>query len=139
MPSVYTNDVDLYCTHADLIDELGGSERQLRKLLPPEPNDPDDPTKAIRQQALRDVLKTLSRRTPPILEPDITVPAELKDAVVYGTLYRLYRAAATTPDDMNAKLATDFETKFNAELAGLRLTIDDGASVDVASIAIFRR
>lgn len=138
MPSITTNDVNVYCTHGDLVDEIG-SERKLLKLLPAEPNDPDDPTLPLRAQALRDVLKTLARRTPPILESQLTVPGELKDAVCLGTLMRLYRNAMTTEGDANGVLFKHFEKLFNAEIAGLRLTIDDAAAVDTLSIAVFRR
>ncbi len=138
MPSADIGDIDIYCTHSDLIDELG-SERKLRKILPAEPNNTDDPTATLREQALRDVLKALARRTPPILQAQLTVPSELKDAIVYSTLMRLYRGGITSDGDVNSIMWKHYRDAFSAELQGMRLTVEDTASVDVFSIPIFRR
>lgn len=137
MPSAYTNDPNVYATHGDLADEVG-SARALANLCSPEA-DPADPTLLVRSQAVRDVFKSLSRRTPPIAESMITDPTQIKDAVVYGALMRLYRAAMTTPEDTNAKLFKHYSDKFNEEIGGFRLTVNDGARVDVGGVPVFRR
>jgi len=135
MPSAYTNDIDLYCTHGDLADEVGGA-RKLAKLIPPD--DVDDATSLVRTQALRDVYKALKRRTPPVFESQITDPSELKDAVAYGALMRLYRSAMTTPDDVNASLFREYRGHFETEILSMRLTLEDSSSVDVGGIRIWR-
>lgn len=139
MPSTPTNDVDLYCTHSDLVDELG-SARKLAKLVPPDsPSEPEsaDLTKPVREQSLRDVLKALRRKTPPILEAQISDPTQIKDAIAYGALMRLYRAAMTGPDDVNAELFRHFKKRFESELGGLNLTVDNGA-VAPTSVKVWR-
>lgn len=137
MPTLYTNDVDLYCTHDELVGEVGG-DRKLRKLVPPDAEE-QDPTRDVREQALRDVMKVLRRRSPPVHESQITIPAELKDAVAYGALMRLYRAAMTTPDDVNAALYRDYKKKFEDEVGNLRLSVDGTTTVDIGPVTVFRR
>lgn len=143
MPSAPTNDVDLYATHSDLVDELGGSARKLRGLLPPDETaatiETGEATELVRTQALRDVLKSLARRTPPILESQLSDPTQIKDAVVYGSLMRLYRAAMTTPDDVNATLCREFKKRYEEEMGNLRLSINNASAVDVGPTTIFRR
>jgi hypothetical protein len=138
MPTMTHGDIDLVCTHADLIDELG-SERALRQILPVEPDNAEDPTKTIREQAYRDVLRSLLKRTPPILESQLSDIVELKSAVVFGTLLRLYRSSMSNPDDLFGTLWKEYESKFRSEVTHLRVTVDGVASVDVASISMFRR
>lgn len=134
MPSDITADVDLYCTHSDLADELGGS-RKLARLVPP---DATDATELVRAQALRDVLKALARRTPPITEAMISDPTELKDAVALGALMRLYRAAITAEGDVHDVLYRDFRRRFEAEVQGLTVTIS-GSVRATNAVTVFRR
>lgn len=136
MPSKTTNDVNLYCTHSDLADELGGA-RKLRLLQPPDA-DQEDPTLLVREQALRDVLKSLARRTPPILETQLSDFTELKDAVCYGALMRLYRAAITADGDVHSALYNAFKKRFSEELQGLRVSVNSSNSVDTAGTSVWR-
>lgn len=133
MPTETTNDIELYCTHADLIDELGGGARKLARLL-----GPDADSTIVREQSLRDLLKALRRRTPPITESMLTDPTQLKDAVALGTLMRLYRAAITAENDVHDLLYRDFKKRFEAEVAGIQVTVSDGVRAYNA-VAVMRR
>jgi hypothetical protein len=137
VPNPVTVDIDLYCTHAELADEVGGA-RKLAKLVPPDA-DATDPTLLVRQQSLRDVLKSLKRRTPPIIESQIGTKSELKDAVAYGALMRLYRAAMTIDTDVHAVLWKEYKNKFSAEINSLRITVEGSNTVDVPATTVFRR
>lgn len=130
--------IDLYATHADLVREVG-SERRLRALLPAVPDVLTDPTRGARQAALRDIFKSLARRTPPVYESDISIPGELTDAVVYGTLMRLYFGATTVKEDTNWLHYEEYKSKFESEVTNLRITVSDAASLDTFSIPMFRR
>jgi hypothetical protein len=134
MPSNVTLDVDLYCTHQDLQDELG-SARALVRIT--SPDDPD--TALVRAQALRDVVKFLERRTPPIVEGQLSDLTELKDVVCYGALARLYRNAMTEDGDVYSVLWREFDDKFASELGSLRLTLEGTVSADVPPTTVFRR
>lgn len=136
MPNPVTQDPDTYCTHEELADETGGA-RSLAKLIPPDA-DPDNHTELVRAQAVRDVFKALSRRTPPIIEAQISNATELKDAVCYGALMRLYRAAMTREDDKFAILYREYKGKFGAEIQGLRIS-SGGSIIDGGSVTVFRR
>lgn len=131
-------DVNIYATHQDLVDELGGSERKLRQLLPPDA-DPSDPSKAVREGAARDTFKALGRRTPPITPGMVAVPSELRDAVVYGALARLYRGAITVDGDANSLLWRDYQRRFDGEVSGVRLSITGGPSTFPMSMPMIRR
>lgn len=137
MPNLVTQSADTYCTHDELADELGGA-RKLAKLIPPDA-DVDDPTLLVRAQAVRDVMKSLKRRTPPIFETQLTDPTDIKDAVAYGALMRLYRAAMTTDTDVHAILYRDYKKKFAAELQGLRLSVEGSNTIDANAVTVWRR
>ena len=131
-------DVNIYATHANVANEVGG-ERALRKIIPAVPDDANDPTKGYREAAAADVLKALSRRVPPVFESMLSVPSELKDVVVYGTLMRLYKQAITTDGDRWSVLFREEKKRYESELAGLVLTISSAASIGPTSIPVFRR
>lgn len=113
-----TLSVDLVCTHADLGDHVGLAN--LENALPAEWGGSSAPARA---GALRDVLKSLARRTPPILEGDLQDPTELRDAVAYGALERIYRSAMTTPDSVWATQRKVFDERFKAEVLSLQVTV----------------
>ena len=127
-------DVSTIVTHADIVRELG-SERELRNVLTPDPSDPTDPTKPLRIEAYRDVLKALERRTPPITESMLTSLDDLKDAIRYGTLARLYRLAITADGDAFSVQWKHWQREFNAEVNGLRVKVTDG-DVDAGNLFI---
>lgn len=132
MPIDFTIDVEDVCTHAQLAEEIGGAS-ELNKICVG-----GDSTNA-RTLALRDVLKSLGRRVPPVYASDITQPAELREAVIYGALERLYRDAMTSDGDVYAMKRKLYESQFRAEVLGLKLTTGSGSSAVVSSIRISRR
>lgn len=112
-------DVDTVCTHADLGEEVGGVA-SLENVLPA---DWAGSSANARTGALRDVLKALLRRTPPVYSEDIQDPTELRDVVAYGAAERVYRAAMTTPDSVFATQRKIYDERFKAELQGLQVTV----------------
>ncbi len=131
-------DVNVYATHEHVAAEIGG-ERALRKIIPAQPDDSQDPTKGYREAAAMDVLKALGRRVPPVFETMLSVPSELKDVVVYGTLMRLYKQAITADGDRWSLLFREEKKRYESELAGLVLTVSNAASIGPTSIPVFRR
>lgn len=128
-------DVDTIALDADLGNEIGG----LAKLLDILPKDWSGSAKTARQAALDDVLRLLSRRTPPILEGDLTIPAELKTAVVYGALERVYRRAITESGDVHDVQRKIYEKKYGAELMSVTPTVSGSSRGNPYSIAFHRR
>ncbi len=112
-------DVDSVATHQDLADEVGGAV-ELENVMPSSLAGDSAPT---RQLALRDVLKALGRRTPPVFEEQLQDPTELRDAVVYGALERIYRGAMTTPDSVFAAQQRIYDARFKSEVLGLQVTV----------------
>ncbi len=129
-------DVDDVCTHEQLGDEAGGLE-ELENVLPVSYA---GSSAAPREAALRVVLKACSRRTPPIYEADFLDVTELRDAVAYGALERIYREAMTGADSVYALKRAYFEKKLHAELLGLAPRVQSsGGRATVFSIAMERR
>lgn len=126
-------DVADIVTHKDIVDEMG-SERELRNVLTPDPNNVEDPTKTFRELAYRDVLKALERRTPPVTESMLSNRDDIKDAIRYGTLARLYRQAITSDGDGFSVKWKHWQGQFNAEVIGLRVRTNDG-DVDAGNLS----
>lgn len=116
-----TIDVNEVCTDENLIEEVGGAEALSNLLSRSLGND----STLARRAALNDVLRMLSRRAPPITDADIVDPTELRAAVAYGALTRLYRQAITTSDSVFALHAKTYQTQFDDEVNGLRPTVAD--------------
>lgn len=133
-----TIDVSTFCTNDDLLDELG-SRQELDRLLRAEDATSVDPTLRIREAAYRDVIKSLARRTPPVFESSLSNLDELRDAVVYGTLARLYREAMTNENDVFGSKWKHWQKMFQTEVTHLRVTVASSASVDTLSISLDRR
>lgn len=125
-------DVELVCTEEDLANEIGGA-RALDEILR------DLKSETVRELALRDVLKSLKKRTPPIQSGDIVDPTELKEAVIYGSLARLYRDAMTTADDIYALKMKHFDKKYSSEMSNLSVTVTDHLRGAVRSWSMDRR
>lgn len=128
--SINVNDV---CTDADLIEEIGSPEA-LSNLLA---RSLDNDSTPARRAAMNDVLRMLSRRSPPIRDVDIVDPTELRAAVAYGALTRLYRQAMTTADSVFAVHAKTYSNQFEDEVAGLRPRVADldGESVSASAFS----
>lgn len=123
----FTIDVDDVCTHEQLVEELGVGADVLA-----------EDTATVRTLALRDVLKALGRRSPPIYASDISEPAELREAVIYGALERVFRDAMTAEGDVYAMKRKLYERRFFDEVSGLKLTTS-GGPIAVAGFTVGRR
>jgi hypothetical protein len=133
MPAI---DIELVCTHQHLIDELGSAKR-LNNVLPVELG---GDTTSIREAALEDVLIALGRRRPPVHATDLVHPEELRRAVLYQTLERLFGAAQHLDEGAWGAQRTRYEKRLRAELQGLAPTIRDGMRAPSGiGIAVFRR
>lgn len=118
-------DLESICSDTDLADEVGGPEN-LENLLA---KSQGGSSETARRKALEEVVRALSRRSPPIYESDLTDPTELRAAVSYGALTRLYRQAMTTPDSIFAAHAKTYASQYEDELDGLSPTVGGGDSI----------
>lgn len=128
-------DVDTIATDADLSNEVGGATKLANVI----PADWSGSAKPARTAALEEILLTLSRRTPPIQEADLQIPAELKTAVVLGALERLYRRAMLESGDHFDAQRRIYERRYSAELLNVTPTVSDGGRATTFGIAIHRR
>lgn len=130
-------DVDTVCTHEDLANEIGS----LAALLPLLPRDAAGDSHNVRLLAYSDVVKALARRAPPVHENDLDDPTQLRDAVAYGALARLYRAAVTTndPADIHRAKWSHYQSLQDDEIAGLRPSVGGGSNASTFSIPFGRR
>ena len=128
--SINVNDV---CTDADLIEEIGSPEALSNLLARSLGND----STPARRASMNDVLRMLSRRSPPIRDVDIVDPTELRAAVAYGALTRLYRQSITTADSVFALHSKTYANQFEDEVAGLRPRVADldGESVSASAFS----
>lgn len=113
-------DVETVCTHDQLALELRG---KLERLLPAEYG---GDTSELRSSALSVVLASLAKRTPPIREGDLAVPAELRMAVVYTCAEELYREAITGPDSVHVIQWRHFRDRAANEVNTLMPTLTGG-------------
>lgn len=131
-----TISLESVCTDTDLANEIGGAEN-LENLLA---RSQGGSSELARQAALDDVIRTLRRRSPPIYDSDLSDPTELRAAVTYGALMRLYRQAMTTPDSIFAAHAKTYASQFEDEVDGLSPTVGGGdATASVFSFGTERR
>lgn len=135
MTAMSTIAIDDVCTEADLEQEVGGSA-VLQSLIPSEWS---GSAQKAREDALDDVVRALRRRTPPIREADLADVTELKMAVKFGALERLYRLAMTTSGSVHAEHRRLYSDRFSDEVNGLSPTLTDDTRGAVMSIAFHRR
>ena len=128
-------DVATIVTHKMVADELA-SEKTLRNILPLDPPDLTDPTKHVRTGAYRDVLKMLERRRPAITESMLTNLDDIRDAIIYGTLARLFRAAVTAEGDRHHVQWKHWQGEMSAEIRGLKVAIDNAVDVSATSLSV---
>lgn len=125
--------IDAIATDADLFAEA--SESICARALPAG----ETTYEKYRTQALDDVLAVLRSRRPPIFDTDLSDPSELKRAVVFRSLERLFRNAVTVAGDAWHLRADTYRREYAAELAGLSPTVQGGAIGPARSISIVRR
>jgi hypothetical protein len=117
----------------DVADELGGKDA-LENLTSESLT-----VNAVLSAALSDVLDSLRNRTPSIAENHISTPSELTRVVVLRSCARLYLAAITTGEDVNAVKHKIYQRDYESALASLRPTVSAGLSASGFSIPMHRR
>lgn len=105
-------DVNMIATDLDLANEVGDAARLARAVPKVERRD------AIRQAALQDVVSALQTRTPPILENMLVDPTELRKAVVYRALSKIFLAGVAIDGDTHAYLSARYEKEYLGAVRG---------------------
>lgn len=132
-----TIDVDTVCTDEQLDEFLGGHLTANQHLQPA-----DWATAApARQYALDRIMNALRRRTPPILEADLSDVTELKFAVMLGAAEHLHMLAASSGGDVEvfAFKAKTYARQFEDEISGLSPTLVGGGRGSSFSFSVSRR
>lgn len=137
-----TISVDDVCTHANLCDEVGGTG-VLEPILPAgwegEATSANR-TLSVRTAALNEVLRALERRVPPIREADLSDVTELRTAVTYNALSRLYAMAMSSADSPFGLRYKDFQQRYRDEITGMQPAVASGAATaNTFSISMERR
>lgn len=99
-------DVQTIATDDDLVAEVASRARLERAMPNIAQRD------ALRSAALEDVLHALETRAPPIHAAALSAPVELKRAVVYRTLAKLFMAAVAVEGDVHHVLARHYEREY---------------------------
>lgn len=130
-------DVESVCTDVQLDEYLGGRLNATLNLLP---SAWDDALPA-RAFALRRTLQAMARRSPPILEGDISDPTQLHDAVLFGSCARLYDLGMTSggESELFYLQAKRYDQKFRDELASLVITTPEAHRAVSRAPALYRR
>lgn len=110
--------VDDICTDGDLAALAGTKRLNDAKPSVAERN-------AVRQIALDEVVLALQGRTPPILEGDLTYPAELRDVVRLRALQILFQQSMPSADSLHGQLARQYGGEY-AQAAKRSYTVDGG-------------
>lgn len=98
--------VDTIATDDDLVAEVASRARLERAMPSVTQRD------AIRAAALDDVLNALLTRSPPVLPEQLGAPAELKRAVVYRALAKIFMAAVAVEGDVHHVLSKNYEREY---------------------------
>jgi hypothetical protein len=115
-------DVDDICTEAVLIAELGGDTGRLTRAMR------DSAARdAMRAAALQDVVDSLATRSPPVRDTDLLDPTELRRAVCYRALSKIFMAGITQRDDVHDVLSVRYEKEYQAAVR-TRFTLSPGVS-----------
>ena len=127
-------DVDAIATDDDLANEVASRARLERA------NRDETQRDAIRERALDDVLTALQTRAPPITEAMLANPAELKQAVVYRALSKIFLSAIAVEGDLHDVLHRNYEREYQAAVRARFTTgpMDAGQTTGY-SVSIGRR
>jgi hypothetical protein len=107
-----TLDVNMIATDADLANEVGDLARLTRAMPRPDKRD------SARAAALSDVLAALRTRTPSIFAESLIDPNELKKAVVYRALSKIFLAGVAIDGDTHAYLSARYEREYQGAIRG---------------------
>ena len=124
-----TLNLESICTDDDLANEVGGLvalDRINRDITQRD---------QFRAQALEDVIAALGSRSPPVSVNDLSNPAELRSAVRYRALSKLYVREITESGDRNHVLSKDFQESY---LAAMRSSFTVSAGQTSPSGGSFR-
>lgn len=133
--------IDTVCTHAQLCDEVGGTEileAVLTQQLEEEAT-ASDRTEGIREAALAEVMDSLRVRVPPVLESDLYDVTQLRRAVIWNSLMRIYGMAMAGEGDAFHIRWSDYRKRYQSEITSLKPTVSGGVVSSVFSIAMERR
>lgn len=133
--------IDSVCTHAQLCDEVGGTQ-VLEPLLSQqfeEQATASDRTKPIREAALAEVMDALRSRTPPVYEADISDVTQLTRAVIWNSLARIYAMAMAVDGDAFSLRWNDYKKSYRTEITNLKPTVRGGAVAAFNTITLTRR
>lgn len=100
--------VNAIATDEDLIAEVASKARLDRAMPNVLQRD------AIRVAALGDVLGALATRSPAVLDTHLAAPAELRRAVVYRALAKIFMAAVAVEGDVHHLLSKNYEREYQA-------------------------
>lgn len=126
-------DVNAIATDADLLDEAG-------EILDHAKKPGWSSWLADRTAALDDVLDALRNRTPRVYDTDLVDPTELKRAVVFRALERIFERAITGEGDVWHVRARSMGRRYATAVSALAPTVQDGVVAPGGlSIGIFRR
>lgn len=103
---------DNICTDADLADKVGGLS-ELNRI-----NKDQARRDQLRQDALNDAVLALASKTPPVFDSDLSDPTELKNAVCYRTLSKLYITAITGDGDRASTLSKNYQAEYLGAIRG---------------------
>lgn len=124
--------VNSICKDADLAAEVGGLD-VLNRINPSTAQ-----RDLFRASALNDVVAALLTRSPPVADSDLTDPTELKMAVCYRALSKIYGRAITQVGDRNDALAKGFETSYLGAIRS-RYTVSQGQTSPAGGTFSFER
>jgi hypothetical protein len=94
---------------------------------------------AQRQLALKDVMRNLNHRNPPMYNKNIDQPSELRDTMMYDAIERLYRHAMTLDNDVFAIKQKIYTKKFKNKILNLQPTTTNDTRDNVFSIKLKHR
>ena len=103
-----TLNVDTIATDADLIAEVASQARLDRAMKDVTQRD------KVRKAALQDVVDALMTRSPPLREAELSDATELKRAVVYRSLSKIFLSAIAVENDVHATLQRNYEREYQA-------------------------
>lgn len=126
--------VDLIATDDDLVAEVASRARLDRAMKDVAQRD------LIRRAALQDVVDALLTRSPAVYEAQLGDATELKRAVVYRSLSKIFLSAIAVDGDVHATLQRNYEREYQAAVrARFSLTPGQVASGSGYSIRVERR
>jgi len=129
-------DIDTVCPHSRLVEHLG-SEQKVADMVA---DNWGGSTVFVRSEALRDVLRSLARRVPPVFENDLNdATDDLGDVVAYRALALLYRKNVNQAGDHFHVQAKHYDEQYSSALAGLAPSTPAGTSAPGIGIMMDRR